>query len=63
VSVAGDKPKTSKAKASGRTVTIRRGDTLQKIAKRNGTTVAALQRANPGAKNTNLKAGRKLKLP
>ena len=67
VSVAGDEKKVSKAKgkarASGKSATIRRGDTLQKIARRNGTTVAALQKANPGLKNTNLKAGRKVRLP
>jgi serine-type D-Ala-D-Ala carboxypeptidase/endopeptidase (penicillin-binding protein 4) len=65
VGVAGDAPKTkaTKGKASGRSATIRRGDTLQKIAKRNGTSVAALQRANPGLKNTNLKAGRRIRLP
>ena len=50
-------------KASGRSVTIRRGDTLQKIARRNGTSVAALQRANPGITNPRLVAGRKLRLP
>jgi D-alanyl-D-alanine carboxypeptidase/D-alanyl-D-alanine-endopeptidase (penicillin-binding protein 4) len=50
-------------KNSGKTITIRRGDTLQKIARRNKTSVAALQRANPGIRNTNLKAGRKLRLP
>ncbi|HET9441408.1 MAG TPA: D-alanyl-D-alanine carboxypeptidase/D-alanyl-D-alanine-endopeptidase, partial [Longimicrobiales bacterium] len=36
--------KATPSRASGRAVTIRRGDTLQKIARRNGTTVAALQR-------------------
>ncbi len=49
--------------SSGKSVTIRRGDTLQKIAKRNKTSVAALQKANPGVRNTNLKAGKKLRLP
>lgn len=53
----------SAGKASGRSVTIRRGDTLQKIARRNGTSVAALQRANPGITNPRLVAGRKLRLP
>ena len=53
----------AKGKASGRTVTIRRGDTLQKIARRNGTSVSALQRANPGITNPRLVAGRKLRLP
>ena len=57
-------PTTEKAtKASGRTALVRRGDTLQKIARRNGTTVAALQRANPGLTNPRLKAGRRIRLP
>ena len=51
------------SKASGKTVKIRSGDTLQKIAKRNKVSVRALQRANPGVSNRNLKAGRSLKLP
>ena len=50
-------------KSSGRTALVRRGDTLQKIARRNGTSVAALQRANPGLTNPRLKAGRRIKLP
>lgn len=52
-----------KSKNSGKSVKIRSGDTLQKIAKRNGTSVAALQRANPGVSNRNLKAGRSLRIP
>lgn len=50
-------------KASGRTVTVRRGDTLQKIARRSGVSVSALQKANPGVTNPTLKAGEKLRLP
>ncbi len=50
-------------KSSGRTALVRRGDTLQKIARRNGTSVSALQRANPGLTNPRLKAGRRIKLP
>jgi serine-type D-Ala-D-Ala carboxypeptidase/endopeptidase (penicillin-binding protein 4) len=65
VTVAGDEAKVSKGKArnSGKSVTVRRGDTLQKIARRSGVSVAALQKANPGVKNTNLQAGRKLRIP
>jgi D-alanyl-D-alanine carboxypeptidase/D-alanyl-D-alanine-endopeptidase (penicillin-binding protein 4) len=53
----------ARAKSSGRMVTIRRGDTLQRIARRNGVSVAALQKANPGISNPRLKAGRRLRLP
>ena len=52
-----------KAKTSGKVARVRSGDTLQKIARRNGTSVAALQRANPGLTNRKLKAGRSVKLP
>lgn len=50
-----------RGKASSGTVTVKRGDTLGAIAKRNHTTVGALQRAN-GLSGTNIKAGQKLKL-
>ena len=49
-------------KASSGSVTVKKGDTLGAIAKRNHTTVGALQRAN-GLKGTNIKAGQKLKMP
>lgn len=49
-------------RASSGSVTVKKGDTLGAIAKRNHTTVGALQRAN-GLKGTNIKAGRKLKMP
>jgi D-alanyl-D-alanine carboxypeptidase/D-alanyl-D-alanine-endopeptidase (penicillin-binding protein 4) len=55
--------KATKSKASGRSVIVRRGDTLQKIARRNGTSVSALQRANPGLSNPKLKAGKRIRLP
>lgn len=42
---------------------IRRGDTLEGIAKRYSTTVAALQRANPGVDARRLIPGRRLRLP
>lgn len=52
----------SRGKASsGGVVTVKKGDTLGAIAKRNHTTVGALQRAN-GLSGTNIKAGQKLKL-
>lgn len=54
------KPKT--AAASTTTYTVRRGDNLSKIAKRFGTTVAAIQKAN-GMSGTRLDIGDKLKIP
>jgi serine-type D-Ala-D-Ala carboxypeptidase/endopeptidase (penicillin-binding protein 4) len=63
MNVAPESDRATKAKSSGRTATVRRGDTLQKIARRNGTSVSALQRANPGLTNPKLKAGRKIRLP
>jgi membrane-bound lytic murein transglycosylase D len=42
-------------------VTIRKGDTLAAIAKRNGTTVKKLKLLN-GLKNNNVRAGKKLKV-
>jgi D-alanyl-D-alanine carboxypeptidase len=54
----------ARAKASAqRTYTIRKGDTFSGIARRNGTTVAALRKANPGIAANRLIPGRKLKLP
>jgi membrane-bound lytic murein transglycosylase D len=50
----------SKASAS-RSVTIRRGETLSQIAKRNGTTVAKLRKLN-GIRGNNIRAGKKLKV-
>ncbi|MBO7067619.1 MAG: transglycosylase SLT domain-containing protein [Bacteroidaceae bacterium] len=48
--------------ASSRSVTVKKGDTLGAIAKRNHTTVKAIQRAN-GLKGTNIRTGQKLKMP
>ena len=42
---------------------IRAGDNLGKIAARYGTTVSALQRANPGIKPQSLRVGQEIKLP
>lgn len=56
--------RTSRKKRSsrgGRTVTIKSGDTLERIAKRNGTTVAKLKRLN-GISGSNIRAGKKLKV-
>lgn len=49
--------------ATQRTYTIRPGDTLSGIARRNGTTVAVLMRLNPGVTARRLMPGTKLKLP
>ena len=45
----------------GKTVTIKQGQTLSEIAKRNHTTVAKLKKLN-GLKGTNIRAGKKLKV-
>ena len=45
----------------GKTVTIKSGQTLSEIAKRNGTTVAKLKKLN-GLKGTNIRAGKKLRV-
>ena len=45
----------------GQSVTVRRGQTLSEIARRNGTTVAKLKRLN-GIRGNNIQAGKKLKV-
>ena len=45
----------------GKTVTIKSGQTLSEIAKRNGTTVAKLKKLN-GLKGTNIRAGKELRV-
>lgn len=49
--------------SEGRTHVIRKGDTLDGIAKRYGTTVKALEKMNPGVTPRRLMPGRKLKIP
>lgn len=44
-----------------KTVTVRKGDTLSEIAKRNGTTVKQLRRLN-GIKGSNIRAGKKIRV-
>jgi membrane-bound lytic murein transglycosylase D len=51
----------SRRARTGTTVTVRRGDNLGAIAKRNGTTVANLRRLN-GLKGNDIRAGQKLKV-
>lgn len=51
----------SNKKGNGTTVTVRKGDTLGAIAKRNRTTVSRLQQLN-GIKGTNIQAGQKIRV-
>ena len=57
------KRRTSKRSSRSRrkTVTVRQGDTLSEIAKRNGTTVKKLRRLN-GIKGSNIRAGKKIRV-
>ena len=48
---------------SGAEYVVVHGDTLGKIAKKNGVTLSALKAANPGVEPTKLKAGQKLTIP
>lgn len=52
---------TRRRSSGGKTVTIKQGQTLSEIAKRNGTTVAKLKKLN-GIKGTNIRAGKKLRV-
>ncbi len=47
--------------SAGRSVTVRKGDTLGAIARRNGTTVANLRRLN-GIRGNNIRAGKKIRI-
>ncbi|MBQ6310420.1 MAG: peptidoglycan DD-metalloendopeptidase family protein [Bacteroidales bacterium] len=55
------KGKATKGSSGGKTVTVRKGDTLGAIARRNGTTVAKIQKLN-GLKGTLIRAGQKLRV-
>jgi len=48
---------------TGTEYVVVRGDTLGKIAKKNGVTLGALKDANPGVEPTKLKVGQKLNIP
>lgn len=54
--------KSKKSKGKGKSASIRQGDTLSSIAKRNGTTVAKLKKLNPGIKGSTIRAGKKLRV-
>ena len=49
--------------AAGTEYVVVKGDTLGKIAKKNGVTLKALEEANPGVVPTKLKIGQKLSIP
>ena len=53
--------RSSSRSTAGRSVTVRRGDTLSQIARRNGTTVAKLRQLN-GIKGNNIQAGKKIRV-
>jgi len=51
------------ADVGGVTYTVKSGDTLTKIAKANGTTIKAIEAANPGVDPNHIKVAQKLKIP
>jgi LysM repeat protein len=51
------------AAPAGNEYVVVHGDTLGKIAKKNGVTLSALKAANPGVEPTKLKVGQKLTIP
>ena len=57
------KPEVSPEKEASKTYTVKKGDTLAKIAKENGTTVESLCRINKITAKTTLKIGMKLMIP
>jgi membrane-bound lytic murein transglycosylase D len=57
----GRNTRSTSSSGGSKSVTVRRGDTLGAIAKRNGTTVANLRRLN-GIKGNNIRAGKKLRV-
>ena len=58
-----EQPRAKKGRGSrgGKSVTVRKGDTLGAIARRNGTTVAKLKRLN-GMRGTTVRAGQRLRV-
>ncbi|MBO1363605.1 transglycosylase SLT domain-containing protein [Prevotella sp. A2931] len=56
-----EKRKSRKKSSAGKSITIREGDTLSEIAKRNHTTVSKLKRLN-GISGSNIRAGKKIKV-
>ena len=54
--------KRSSAPAKPRSYTVKSGDSLEKIARKNGVSVQSLQKAN-GLKGSTIRPGQKLKIP
>ncbi|MBR1498371.1 MAG: transglycosylase SLT domain-containing protein [Bacteroidaceae bacterium] len=61
VPIATPSKRKGRSRGNGSTVTVRKGDTLGEIARRNHTTVSRLQQLN-GIRGTNIKAGQKIKV-
>lgn len=61
--LAAEQARRARAAAARRTHTVRRGESLSVIAKRHGTTVGALQRANGMGKRTTIRPGQQLRIP
>jgi LysM repeat protein len=55
-------PTTSTTIAGGQFYTVRKGDTFGSIAAREGTTVAELERLNPGVSSNALQVGQKIRV-
>ncbi len=53
--------RSSRTRRGGTTVTVRRGDTLSEIARRNGTTVKKLRRLN-GIRGNSIRAGKRIRV-
>lgn len=58
----GKNSKKGSKKSKAKSYTVKSGDSLEKIARRNGTTVRALQKAN-GIKGSNIRVGQKITIP
>ena len=56
-------PRRAVPEAAGTEYVVVNGDSLAKIAKKNGVTLKALEAANPGVEPTKLKVGQKLTIP
>lgn len=58
-----NKNTTNKTPAKAETHTVKSGDSLEKIAKQNGTTVDALRKSNPNLKGDMIRPGDKINIP
>lgn len=59
----GAAPASAQAPAGARTYRVRPGDSFDRIARQHGTTVAALERANPGVNPRRIQPGQTIRLP